>query len=154
MGISFRKPGSWKWVIFFLSLRRAIKHPSKNSRDLCGLSIPTPSVVSLPERNAHFSGVKSKTTILSPWITPVGGKLFHDLKVKASQSWLWPWSSSLQPCWIAKFYSFKTHSGITALKKALASARRSLSRVRTPDSVIPKRPLSTPAPTCNAQFFR
>lgn len=43
---------------------------------LCVLSIPVPGMVSLPKHDTQFSRMKSKTNILSPQLTPVGGEHF------------------------------------------------------------------------------
>lgn len=43
---------------------------------LCIPYIPILSKVSLPKNHTHFSRMKSKTNILSPWVTLVGGEYF------------------------------------------------------------------------------
>lgn len=77
--------------------------------DLCVLYIPIPGAVSLPRRDTQFSRMRSKTNILSPGVTSVGGE--HSLVAPRSGSvpklvvtfeFLWP-----EAFWCAELCSLK-----------------------------------------------
>lgn len=96
-------------IIIFLVWEGWLSISLKIPVGLCVLQIPIPGAVSLPRRDTQFSRMRSKTNILSPGVTPVGGE--HSLVAPRSGSvpklvvtfeLLWP-----EAFWCAEFCSLK-----------------------------------------------